>query len=123
MPTPHLLSGRKSRTPRRSNPGHWGRDLPLHLTQLEDRTTGFRAAVYTDGGGHYTLAFAGSNDIPDWLNNLGQTMRRSISGTARIQNQPRTRRRKTLQTARSCGRSGERLFPINPCPHMLTTSK
>ncbi|MED5622338.1 hypothetical protein [Ideonella sp. BN130291] len=40
--------------------------------QLEDKTTGFRAAMYTDGDGHYTLAFAGSNDIPDWLNNLGQ---------------------------------------------------
>lgn len=39
---------------------------------LEDRTTGLRAAVYTDGEGRYTLAFAGSNDVPDWLNNLAQ---------------------------------------------------
>jgi hypothetical protein len=39
---------------------------------LEDRTTGLRAAIYTDGEGRYALAFAGSNDIPDWLNNLAQ---------------------------------------------------
>lgn len=39
---------------------------------LEDRSTGLRAAIYTDGDGHYTLAFAGSNDVPDWLNNLAQ---------------------------------------------------
>jgi len=39
---------------------------------LEDRTSGFRAGLYTDGAGHYTLAFAGSNDGPDWLNNLAQ---------------------------------------------------
>lgn len=39
---------------------------------LEDRTTGLRAAMYTDGEGHYALAFAGSNDVPDWLSNLTQ---------------------------------------------------
>ncbi len=39
---------------------------------LEDRLSGFRAAIYGDGQGHHTLAFAGSNDAPDWFNNLAQ---------------------------------------------------
>lgn len=39
---------------------------------LEDPSTGFRAALYTRGDGGVTLAFAGSNDLPDWLNNLEQ---------------------------------------------------
>ncbi len=39
---------------------------------LEDSSTGFRAAIYTNDEGGVTLAFAGSNDLPDWLNNLEQ---------------------------------------------------
>lgn len=39
---------------------------------LEDPGTGFRAGLYTDGEGRYVLAFAGSNDLNDWLNNLRQ---------------------------------------------------
>lgn len=57
----------------------WSRLGPAELAAagiapeaLEDRTTGFRAAIYSDGQGHHTLAFAGSNDVPDWFNNLAQ---------------------------------------------------
>lgn len=39
---------------------------------LEDAGTGFRAGIYTDGNGRYVLAFAGSNDGKDWLNNFEQ---------------------------------------------------
>ncbi|KRE94438.1 hypothetical protein ASG87_17700 [Frateuria sp. Soil773] len=39
---------------------------------LEDPSTGFRAAVYQDAGGNHVLAFAGSNDIKDWLDNARQ---------------------------------------------------
>lgn len=39
---------------------------------LEDPSTGFRAAVYQDADGHHVLAFAGSNDIKDWLDNARQ---------------------------------------------------
>jgi hypothetical protein len=40
--------------------------------QMEDKTTGLRAALYQDGEGRTVLAYVGSNDIPDWLNNLAQ---------------------------------------------------
>lgn len=39
---------------------------------LEDGSTGFRAGLYENDQGGVTLAFAGSNDLPDWLNNLEQ---------------------------------------------------
>lgn len=39
---------------------------------LEDPGTGFRAAIYQDEHGDHVLAFAGSNDIKDWLNNAEQ---------------------------------------------------
>lgn len=39
---------------------------------LDTPVTGFRAGIYQDGKGDYVLAFAGSNDIPDWINNLTQ---------------------------------------------------
>lgn len=39
---------------------------------LEDPATGFRAAIYQDDDGNHVLAFAGSNDIKDWLDNLRQ---------------------------------------------------
>lgn len=39
---------------------------------LENPETGFRAAIYTDGNGRYVLAFAGSNDVQDWINNARQ---------------------------------------------------
>lgn len=39
---------------------------------LDDASTGFRAGIYSDGSGHYVLAFAGSNDGKDWLNNFEQ---------------------------------------------------
>lgn len=39
---------------------------------LENPETGFRAAVYTDGDGRYVLAYAGSNDVQDWINNARQ---------------------------------------------------
>lgn len=39
---------------------------------LEDAGTGFRAGIYADGNGHCVLAFAGSDDGKDWLNNFEQ---------------------------------------------------
>lgn len=39
---------------------------------LEDPGTGFRAAIYQDKHGDRVLAFAGSNDLKDWLNNAEQ---------------------------------------------------
>lgn len=37
MLTHQLVSGRKSRIARRSHPGQWGREIPLHLETLDDR--------------------------------------------------------------------------------------
>lgn len=39
---------------------------------LENAKTGFRAEIYTDGQGRYVLAFAGTNDLKDWIANGGQ---------------------------------------------------
>ncbi|QWF17372.1 Mbeg1-like protein [Lysobacter capsici] len=39
---------------------------------LENADTGFRAGIYTDGDGKYVVAFAGSNDVQDWINNARQ---------------------------------------------------
>ena len=57
----------------------WTRLTGDQLTQagidpasLEDPSTGFRAAIYQDKNGDHVLAFAGSNDIKDWLNNAEQ---------------------------------------------------
>lgn len=57
----------------------WSRLSDDQLTQagidpasLEDPSTGFRAAIYQDANGDHVLAFAGSNDIKDWLNNAEQ---------------------------------------------------
>lgn len=44
----------------------------LSAADLEDPATGLRAALYQDGQGNHVLAFAGSGDLPDWLNNLQQ---------------------------------------------------
>lgn len=38
----------------------------------QDQTSGFNASIFTDGDGHYVLAFPGSDSTPDWLNNLAQ---------------------------------------------------
>lgn len=48
-------------------------------SSLEDAGTGFRAGIYSDGDGHYVLAFAGSNDARDWLSNLEQGLGLSAS--------------------------------------------
>jgi len=57
----------------------WTRLTGDQLTQagidpasLEDPSTGFRAAIYQDKNGDHVLAFAGSNDDKDWLNNFEQ---------------------------------------------------
>lgn len=39
---------------------------------LDDPATGFRAGVYTDGDGRYVVAFAGSREGVDWIQNLKQ---------------------------------------------------
>ncbi|HEX7816408.1 hypothetical protein [Dyella sp.] len=48
------------------------RQAGIDPSTLETPSTGFRAGIYQDGKGDYVLAFAGSNDIPDWLNNISQ---------------------------------------------------
>lgn len=60
--------------PSRTEAGNWTRvsDSDLRAAgldpgQFEDSGTGFRAGLYTDGEGHYTLAFAGSNAGNDWI--------------------------------------------------------
>lgn len=57
----------------------WTRLSADQLTQagidpasLEDPGTGLRAAIYQDNNGDHVLAFAGSRDTQDWLNNLEQ---------------------------------------------------
>src|SRR5262245_9972671 len=41
---------------------------------LSSDATGFQSEIYTDGQGHYVLAFAGTDptSIPDWIANGGQ---------------------------------------------------
>lgn len=39
---------------------------------LDTPDTGFRAGVYTDGEGRYVVAFAGSREGADWIQNLKQ---------------------------------------------------
>lgn len=65
--------------PANSGPAGWQRLDTTQLqaagidpSMLEDTSTGFRAGIYSDGQGHYVLAFAGSNDGKDWLNNFEQ---------------------------------------------------
>lgn len=48
------------------------RAVGIDPATLEDPETGFRAGIYSDGDGRYVLAFAGSNDLQDWLNNIRQ---------------------------------------------------
>ncbi len=62
-----------------AGPAGWNRvDSQVLMSQgidpaaLEDPATGFRAGIFTDGDGRYVLAFSGSNDGQDWLNNLAQ---------------------------------------------------
>ncbi len=57
----------------------WNRLDDAALTQagidpssLENSDTGFRAGIYTDGNGRYVVAFAGSNDVQDWITNARQ---------------------------------------------------
>ncbi|MGH8080739.1 MAG: hypothetical protein ACREP7_09195 [Lysobacter sp.] len=59
--------------------GNWNRLDDAQLTQagidpksLENSDTGFRAGIYTDGNGKYVVAYAGSNDLQDWINNARQ---------------------------------------------------
>lgn len=59
--------------------GNWTRLDDAQLTQagidpksLENSDTGFRAGIYTNGDGKYVVAFAGSNDVQDWINNARQ---------------------------------------------------
>lgn len=43
-------------------------------TSLNDEETGFQAAIYTDGDGRYTVAYAGTDatSLTDWLQNARQ---------------------------------------------------
>ncbi|SDY86734.1 Protein of unknown function [Lysobacter sp. yr284] len=59
--------------------GNWTRLDDAQLTQagidpksLENSDTGFRAGIYTDGNGKYVVAYAGSNDVQDWITNARQ---------------------------------------------------
>lgn len=60
--------------PSQTQVGNWTRVSDADLAaagidpaSFENADTGLRAGLYTDGNGHYTLAFAGSNDSTDWL--------------------------------------------------------
>ncbi|QNP41110.1 XVIPCD domain-containing protein [Lysobacter solisilvae (ex Woo and Kim 2020)] len=44
----------------------------IRPSDLENRQAGFRARLYTDGEGHYVLAFCGTNEGKDWKHNLRQ---------------------------------------------------
>ncbi|MEH6418384.1 Mbeg1-like protein [Pseudomonas sp. CGJS7] len=59
--------------------GNWTRLDDAQLTQagidpksLENSDTGFRAGIYSDGNGKYVVAYAGSNDVQDWITNARQ---------------------------------------------------
>jgi hypothetical protein len=59
--------------------GNWTRLDDAQLSQagidpksLENSDTGFRAGIYSDGNGKYVVAYAGSNDVQDWINNARQ---------------------------------------------------
>lgn len=59
--------------------GQWSRldDAQLSAAgidpaSLENADTGFRAGIYTDGDGKYVVAYAGSNDVQDWITNARQ---------------------------------------------------
>lgn len=41
-------------------------------TLLENKSSGFLAAMYGDGHGHYVLAYSGTDEPKDWLTNFGQ---------------------------------------------------
>lgn len=45
--------------------------LGIEPTGLHDVVSGFQAGIYTDQQ-HYVLAFAGTNDMRDWLSNVRQ---------------------------------------------------
>ena len=54
-----------------------GREIPIDPSELEDPTSGFRAAIYQNDKGQYVVAFAGTNDWGvgeggDSDDNLGQ---------------------------------------------------
>lgn len=44
----------------------------IDLAALDDPESGFRAGIYTDGEGHYVVAFAGTIEMADWQNNVQQ---------------------------------------------------
>lgn len=47
-------------------------DMGIDPATLDTPDTGFRAGVYTDGEGRYVVAFAGSREGADWIQNLKQ---------------------------------------------------
>ena len=65
--------------PSRTRVGSWTRltdaqvrAAGINPALLENPANGFRAGVYTDGSGHYALAFAGTNDLQDVKTDLEQ---------------------------------------------------
>lgn len=61
--------------------GNWSRvsdeallAVDIDPASLSNESTGFQAAIYSDGNGRYVLAFAGTDpkSVPDWLANGGQ---------------------------------------------------
>lgn len=47
-------------------------DAGIDPATLDTPDTGFRAGIYTDGEGRYVVAFAGSREGADWIQNLKQ---------------------------------------------------
>lgn len=77
-----------------------GRELTVDPSLLEDKNTGLRAAVYTDGQGHYVVAFAGTttDNWSDALTDGAQAV--GMSGT---QYEQATQLARTVQQAAGTG--------------------
>lgn len=48
------------------------RHLGFRASDLVNKHSGFHARIYTDGEGHFVLAYRGSNDGKDWKHNIRQ---------------------------------------------------
>ena len=47
-------------------------DLGIDPAMFSDDQTGFAARMYVDEDGHYVVAYRGSNDLQDWMQNVTQ---------------------------------------------------
>ena len=68
---PHSPSN-PSFIPSKPPPGVFGPFVELDPRLFEDAKSGFKAKLYKTGNNSYVLAFAGTEDGTDWLNNIAQ---------------------------------------------------